>query len=79
MYVQVLEIDVTKWLWWASAYIACVCVADAGMFALLHDQLEYIEIKIYRDFCRSLPNLNADNNNNNNNDRLTAFDPGQPG
>jgi len=24
-------------------------------------------------------NLYNDNNNNNNNDRLTAFDPGQPG
>jgi len=33
-------------------------------------------LKIVVDMLEQLPILN---NNNNNNDRLTAFDPGQPG
>jgi len=35
----------------------------------------------YSQLCRRwvISNLTLRNNNNNNNDRLTAFDPGQPG
>jgi len=55
---------------------------------VLTNEVEYIDCKEVRtspsSYLLIMPELNTkyrnyNNNNNNNNDRLTAFDPGQPG
>jgi len=50
----------------------CVCLMD---FSCLLSHYQHFCNDVYGAECTS----STHNNNNNNNDRLTAFDPGQPG
>jgi len=69
-----------------------MAVASAGSYAnslhLAPDRLphQHLITQFYRPDAlldahmnQQINNLQTDHNNNNNNDRLTAFDPGQPG